>query len=144
MKILLDSNIFFSALIKADGVIAEIIFELSATHQLFISDATFEELAEHQHKLIKASKLSLIQFETAKHFLLQRFTIVHSFSIPSELVNSAYLLVKEQDGDDMPFVAANDYLKSTLWTGDKPLYNHLKLKRYKRVMNTSEIRTIII
>jgi predicted nucleic acid-binding protein len=142
MRVVVDSNIFFSALIKANGAIAELIFTLSSIHQLYLSDFTFEELAEHQQKLIKASKLSITQFEAAKHYLLQKFTIIHSHFIPTEMVREAIDFVQSVDVDDAIFVATNNYIKGFLWTGDKPLYNYLKPKNYQ-VLNTNDIRAII-
>ena len=42
---------------------------------------------------------------------------------------------------DLDFVALTYYLKGFLWTGDKILYNGLKKKGFKKVVNTQELLT---
>ncbi|CAN5147486.1 hypothetical protein BH09BAC6_BH09BAC6_25380 [soil metagenome] len=41
--------------------------------------------------------------------------------------------------DDTDFVALTLYLKGTLWTGDKNLYNSLKSKQFKKIFNTQDL-----
>jgi hypothetical protein len=36
-------------------------------------------------------------------------------------------------------VALTKFLKATLWTGDKVLYNGLKKKSFKKLINTAEL-----
>ncbi|GJM35619.1 MAG: hypothetical protein DHS20C18_46200 [Saprospiraceae bacterium] len=43
--------------------------------------------------------------------------------------------------DDLPFVALTEYLDELLWTGDNQLYNGLKKKGYKKVVNFEFIKT---
>jgi predicted nucleic acid-binding protein len=42
------------------------------------------------------------------------------------------------DADDSDFIALTKYLKGKLWTGDKILYDGLKGKGFKQVLNTTE------
>ena len=48
-------------------------------------------------------------------------------------------LTKGIDIDDTDFVALTKFLRATLWTGDKVLYNGLKKINFKRLLNTSEL-----
>ena len=41
--------------------------------------------------------------------------------------------------DDTDFVALTKFLKATLWTGDKSLYEGLKRLDFKKMINTSEL-----
>ena len=59
--------------------------------------------------------------------------------IPLSDWEKAEELVKEIDLDDTDFVALTKFLKGILWTGDKPLYEGLKSKRFRTVYNTREI-----
>jgi predicted nucleic acid-binding protein len=43
------------------------------------------------------------------------------------------------DVDDSDFVTLTKYLKGKLWTGDKILYDGLKNRGFKQVLNTTEI-----
>jgi predicted nucleic acid-binding protein len=48
-------------------------------------------------------------------------------------------LVKSIDIDDIDFVALTLYLRGSLWTGDKVLYNGLKKKGFNKVFTTNEL-----
>lgn len=48
-------------------------------------------------------------------------------------------LIFNIDIDDTDFVALTRYLKGCLWTGDKPLYEGLKAKRFRTIYNTQDM-----
>jgi len=48
-------------------------------------------------------------------------------------------ITKDIDIDDTDFVALTKFLKATLWTGDKVLYNGLRELKFKKVLNTTEM-----
>ncbi|MBW0178379.1 MAG: hypothetical protein KXJ59_10585 [Sediminibacterium sp.] len=43
------------------------------------------------------------------------------------------------DIDDTDFIALTRYLKASLWTGDKVLYQGLKDKKFRSVIQTSDL-----
>ena len=58
MKIVVDTNIVFSALIKSDSAIAEIIIYSQKKYKFFSSEYLLVELNNHYEKLKKASNLN--------------------------------------------------------------------------------------
>ena len=48
-------------------------------------------------------------------------------------------IAKGIDIDDIDFVAMTKFLKATLWTGDKVLYNGLKKIGFRKLLNTTEL-----
>jgi predicted nucleic acid-binding protein len=44
---------------------------------------------------------------------------------------------------DVLFVALTISIDGSLWTGDKKLYNGLKSKGFKKVINTNELEKIL-
>jgi len=51
-------------------------------------------------------------------------------------------LTRNVDPNDSVFVAFNEHLDATLWTGDKQLRKGLKLKGYTKVANTQELLSL--
>ena len=71
--------------------------------------------------------------------MLIKLTFINEELIPPNDWGKAELLVEDIDIDDIDFVALTKYLKAGLWTGDKPLYEGLKAKRFKSIYNTQDM-----
>ena len=71
--------------------------------------------------------------------MLTKFTFINEELIPQNDWEKAETLVADIDLDDIEFVALTKYLKGNLWTGDKPLYDGLKAKRFRTVHNTQDM-----
>jgi predicted nucleic acid-binding protein len=97
------------------------------------------EIQHHWEKLKKISKLSDQQLTDAQFNLFSKLKFVNEDLIPQNVWEKALILTEDIDVDDTDFVALTLYLKGTLWTGDKPLYNGLKGKGFKRVFNTADL-----
>jgi predicted nucleic acid-binding protein len=140
MKIVIDTNIIFSALVNSNSAIAEIIIGSSKNYQFYASEYTWIELLNHHEKLKKASKLSDEKIDTAKQELFKHIHFVTLEIIPENCWIRAEQLVIDIDPDDIAFVALSLYLQAYLWTGDKVLYNGLKGKDYYKIISTSELK----
>lgn len=139
MRIIIDSNIAFSALVNSNSLIAEIIIGSGKRYQFYTSEYMLVELQNHHAKLKKASKLTDEEIETAKYELFKYINFITLEIIPQKYWLKAEKLVSGIDLDDVAFVALSLYLKAYLWTGDKKLYNGLKAKKYNKVIFTSEL-----
>ena len=100
------------------------------------------ELMNHYDKLKKASKLSDEAMEIAKYKLFKYFDFITLEIIPEQYWIKAEKLVADIDPDDITFVALSLYLKAYLWTGDKNLYNGLKLKGFTKLLSTSDLNQL--
>jgi len=142
MKIVVDTNIVFSALISSSGTIPEIIIAPFSKFKFFTSEYLFEELENHKHKLQKISKLTEKEINKAKTELFKYIKTISLEIIPQEIWQEAEALTFDIDPDDISFVALSIFLDAYLWTGDKVLYNGLKNKGFYKVFLTSELRGI--
>ena len=132
MKIVLDSNILFSALVK-DSKTRRIILEYEGF--FLFPQFIFEEMEKHIEELLKKSKLSKQEFNTLLTTLLKKVVIV-----PNDVLlpfrRKALDIVKNIDKDDVLFVACVlAYPESIIWSNDKKL----KTQKSIRVLNTNEI-----
>jgi predicted nucleic acid-binding protein len=70
----------------------------------------------------------------------RRIIFINNQLIPAQTSILAKQLTKDIDQNDEDFVALTLYMKATLWTGDKVLYNGLIKKDFKLLINTAELQ----
>ena len=141
MRIVVDTNIVFSALISSSFTIPEIIIAPYNHLKFYTSEYLFEELERHKHKLQKTSKLTEREIEKAKTALFKYINTISLEIIPQKIWQEAEALTFDIDPDDISFVALSIFLDAYLWTGDKVLYHGLINKGFDKVLLTSELRT---
>ena len=118
-KIILDSNIVFSALRGTNSLTRERI--LNSNEKYFAPNFLISEIFIHKERIMKNSKTSE---EKTYDYFLQVITKINFFSeirisIPNYI--DAYHLCKNVDEKDTPFVALSLQLGYPLWTRDKEL-----------------------
>ncbi|MBU1111373.1 MAG: PIN domain-containing protein [archaeon] len=131
MRIIIDSNVLFSALIK-DSFTRKLIFEYD--NSFLFPFYIFEEMQKHYDELLEKSGMSTADFNKLLKILLKKVKIV-----PTEVLlpykEEALEIVKDIDISDVLFVAcALAYARSVIWSDDKKLKNQTKVQ----VINTKE------
>ncbi|HLD33679.1 MAG TPA: PIN domain-containing protein [Candidatus Nanoarchaeia archaeon] len=136
MRIVLDSNILFSALIK-DSFVRRIILEYEG--KFLFPSFVFEELVEHKDELMSKSGLNSDEFDSLLDTILRKVEIVHSSALEMHKKRS-FEIMKDIDKNDVLFVAcALAYPESVIWSDDK----HLKKQKEIEVRTTNEIKSIL-
>jgi len=136
---LLTLTLFFLAclILKGQLVTSFLILKTSLT---FIAtntcDLKFVSIGTSSKKI---SKLTDLELETAYEKMLAKLTFINEELIPQNDWEKAEALITDIDLDDADFVALTRYLKASLWTGDKPLYQGLKAKRFRTVYNMQDM-----
>lgn len=139
MKIIVDTNIIFSALLNTNGIIGDLIFNSGNTFKFYSCNYMRYEIQKHEDKLKRISKLTEKQLLEAQFKLFSKINFINEELITEKTWLQAEELTKDIDIDDSDFIALTRYLKGYLWTGDKELFNGLKVKGFKRIYNTSEL-----
>lgn len=142
MKIVIDTNIIFSALLNSTGTIGDLIFNSGRNFEFYSCSYMRYEIDKHWDKLKSISKLTDSQLQVARFELFKKINFINEELIPEKQWLSAERIVKDIDIDDLDFVALTNFIKGYLWTGDKPLYNGLKEKNFKKVLNTNELEKL--
>jgi predicted nucleic acid-binding protein len=138
-KIIVDTNIIFSCLLNSQGTIGDLIFNSENIFDFYSNQYMRFEIHKHWNKLKRISKLTDDELNTAYDRMLTKFTFIDEELIPESHWRKAELLLQDIDLDDADFVALTKYMKGTLWTGDKSLYEGLKKKRFRTVYNTHDM-----
>ena len=132
MRIVLDSNIFFSALIK-DSLTRKLLLEYE---DFFLFPSyIFEEMEKYKADLLTKSRMRPQDFDQLLKLLLKKVLIVPE-EVLKDYREEALEIVKNIDRDDALFIAcALAYPKSVIWSDDKKLKNQNRVK----IISTAEI-----
>jgi predicted nucleic acid-binding protein len=131
MKLVVDTNVFMSALIK-DGMTRKLIVKSPVS--LLFPEIILHEVRAHEKEVIVKSGLDKVRYHSLQKKLLQYFDIV-----PTEVLRSAkedaLSIALPIDKDDALFFAAALVYNAPIWSDDK----RLKLQDRVRVLNTPEV-----
>ncbi|NCU33064.1 MAG: hypothetical protein EOM23_09070, partial [Candidatus Moranbacteria bacterium] len=89
MKIIVDSNIVFSAMLNSQGKIGQLIINGTKYFKFYSVGLLKEEILSHKNKILSLSGFSSIQFETSYEAITRRIKFVDEILIPDrEIENS--------------------------------------------------------
>ena len=137
MKIVIDSNILFSALLKPDAKLAELILNPSFTIQGFSYYFLYIEL--FKERIVRLSSLAEPDILDVLYRLIRKITFINETVIPDKIRLEAYHLTVDIDPKDAPFVALSIYADAPLWTGDRKLIDGLRAKDFMNVLSTTDL-----
>jgi hypothetical protein len=131
MIIIADSNIFMSALINPNGLVASILSEKKRI-QFIVPDYLITEVTEHLPTIatrLKNNKTAKQLLDAFKQ-LLEGITVVQEKDIEKPFVAKAEEIVADIDEDDMHFIALHLQIRHKIWTMDNRLKKGLTAKGY--------------
>ncbi len=143
MKIIVDTNIVFSAILNANNRIGKVLLNAKEHFQFFTCNYLQVEIQRHRSKLLKITKLSEEQLSELEKLVTQKITFIDERLIPQDLLLKTEAQLKAIDPNDTVFVALTKHLEGKLWTGDMQLYRGLKAKRFKDIILTSELSLLL-
>ena len=129
MKIVVDTNIIFSATLSKNSIFREILS--NNNFDFFAPKILYEEILNNLDKISLYSKESPSEVINYLSKILQRINFINLELIPDDIYIKAYELCNDYDAEDTPFVALSLHLDALLWTGDK-IKNHLKKKGFDK------------
>ncbi len=139
MKIVLDSNILFAALISGKEIYIDILKSLD----VYVPDFIFDELSKYQERIIKKTKLK-DEFLIFIRELFSEITVIPKLAVSRQSHENALTLCNDVDSKDTAFLALSIELNIPLWTNDKKLIQGLTAKGYKKIITTEEIFELTI
>ena len=142
MRVVIDTNIVFSALLNPRSNIGDIILNSQDTFTFYGCESLKEEIKEHREKIIHLSGYDLSDYEEVEALVFGQIEFVSESKIPFDYWQKAADLVRDTDMDDIAFVTMSLYFDIKIWTGDKLLINGLKKKGFKNLVTTQEMLAI--
>ena len=143
MRIIVDTNIVFSAILNSSSKIGKILLHSKGHFQFYSCDYLRTEINRHRNRLLKLTKLSEDELAELESLVTHNITFIDERLLPQDLLKQTEILLKSIDPNDTPFVALTKHLEGKLWTGDLQLYNGLKTKRFKDILTTAELSILL-
>ena len=144
MKIIVDTNIVFSAVLNSSGKIGHIIINGSKFFNFFSVNLLKKEIINHKNKILEISQLNESQFNRSYNLITSRIKFFDEVLLSDKDIEKSLALVADIDENDALFVALTNHLDGKLWTGDKKLISGLKKKNYFKVLSTDELYEIFM
>ena len=139
MKVVVDTNIVFSAILNSNGLIGELLFNSEDQFAFYSSEFIIEELSKYKAKLQALTRMSEEKIDVSINQVLKKMDLISSEAISEIHWKRAYELVSDVDENDTPFLATAIGIEAVIWTGDKKLINGLKSKGFQDIYLTTEL-----
>lgn len=131
MNIVIDTNIFVSALIK-DGLTRDLI--TNSRNTFLFPEFELQEIETHKEEILKKSKLFRKDFYTLLFNLLKYVRIIRADRI-IDYRKEAYDIIGNIDKDDAQFIATALAFDCPLWSND----NHFQKQNKIKVLTTKNM-----
>lgn len=110
-KVVVDSNIIFSAILNINSRIGQILLRGDHLYDFYAPKYLRIEIWEHKEKIKKLANLSEEEFLEIYEIVLKNVTILNHSIVEKRYYKKAVKLCKEIDENDIPFVAFSLFLK---------------------------------
>ncbi len=127
MRLVVDSNILFAALIK-DSATRRIFYHLNA--ELFIISFSSAEIKKYKNELLEKSHTSEIVFDLILEQLTKKCIFVDD-EIIKKYFDTAKEILWHIDPKDTPFIAAALATGADIWSDDEHFTKQKKIKVWK-------------
>lgn len=139
MRIIVDANIVFSAILNTNSRIADLLLNSKGTFDFLAPDYLQTELRKYHGKISMISKMSIKEIEIIEYKITKPIIFMSGIHIPSIKWIQAEDLVKDVDDKDIPYVAFSLFYKCKIWSGDKVLRKGIENKGFKNIISTEEL-----
>lgn len=142
MRIVVDTNIVFSAILNPSGTIGQILIYGKQRFKFYAPHLLKEEIKRHKEKIRTLGELEESDFEDIRDEVFECIDFISEEQIPYDFWHNAIPIVRDTDMDDIAFIVLSEYLDARLWTGDKKLIDGLESRGFKRGVTTDGLLSI--
>jgi len=139
MKVVVDTNIVFSAILNSQSWIGQAILHSDKSTRFYSPKFLQFEIQKHFDKIKNLTRLPDTEIYELIDALYTKIHFISEELIPKNTLLLADKLTNDIDFDDVMFVALTIHLNCKLWTGDKVLMNALRQKGFKKFVTNQFI-----
>ena len=130
MKVIIDANIVFSALLSKNSKYRDVLFD--ERYSFYSPNFVFLEIFKHKEKILRCTKESEESVYGFFGKILSKIHFVKEDLVSFENYDFAYNLCKGIDENDTPFIALALEIDGYFLTGDSKLKKHLRIQGFNR------------
>lgn len=143
MRVVVDTNIAFSAILNTNSLISRIILQPKSQLHFYSTDLLLTEILEHKDKLKRIAGFTESELNKTIAIITSKIRFIDANLIPINIFVHTQELLKDIDIDDTEFVALTSHLHGRLWSGDKALQSGLVKKGWTKIISTNELYFLI-
>jgi predicted nucleic acid-binding protein len=139
-KVIVDSNIIFSSLLKKNNNVRNVLL-FSGEFYFYCPRFMTIEIFKHKEKITKLSQLNDDDILDTLYEIVKNLELYNEKLISKESWKKAYDLCNDIDLKDISYVALSIELDALLWTGDTKLKKGLLKKGFNQFISKEEIES---
>lgn len=139
MRLVVDANIVFSAILNTNSRIGDLLINSKQYFTFIAPDFLMGEIRSHYSKLSKISGLSLPQIQEAEIQICKNILFISEEQIKISHWIAADILVSDIDPKDTHYIAYSKNFRCKIWSGDKTLIKGLEKKGFINFISTEEL-----
>jgi predicted nucleic acid-binding protein len=144
MRIVVDTNIAFSAILNTNSKIARILLQPKTSFNFYSTEHLLNEIHDHKDKIQELTDYSDSELDRMITLITNKIRFINVLLIPKIIYDNADKLTNDIDADDCEFIALTDHIKGRFWSGDKELRKGLIKKNWDKFILTNELFEIMI
>ena len=139
MKVIVDANIVFSAILNTDSKIGYLLLNSVGIIEFVAPAYMSHEIKKYYPKIEKLTGKTHPEVAHIHSKVTANIVVISEDAVPSESWSRAENMVFDIDQKDTPYIAFSDFLKVKIWTGDNALRDGLKGKNQEITVSTNEL-----
>ena len=136
MKVVVDANIVFSAILSAQGSIGELLLGGGEFFTFIVPNYLAEEIERHLPKLTKLTGLQADEVRELQKLVTRNINFLDESLVSESNWQEANNLASGLDEKDTPHLAFALEFDAIFWTGDKALVKGLKAKGFLNIADS--------
>ncbi len=142
MKIVVDANIVYSAILNIHSKHSQLLINSGKHFQFITSDLLDIEIRKYFKKISEYTELTTIEIEDLYQIVIRNIQFVPDHLINATIWKRADELVADIDPKDAIYLALAIQNNCKIWSGDKQLSKKLRALGHDKIITTKELITI--
>lgn len=139
MKIIVDANMVFSAMLNTESKIGDLLINSGSIFDFIAPDFLRIEIRKHHSKLAKLLGCTVEEIQEVEFQIYKSITFISEEQIARTHWVSAGKLVADVDPKDVSYVAYAKHFRCKVWSGDKSLIRGLRKKNFNKFISTDAL-----